>query len=230
MADEGEITMVNDQAGAGAFAPGGTVVRRDVYGGRVFSALPCRVLDDDGSVLEVAYWPGIRCLTPDSRTRSVRTGDREERARGLEEAAASGSWRLDLWTWQDTAVRARFEAGESYSVHRFQGGGSGEPLYFYVNFELPITRTPTGIDTCDLLIDLVVRPDLSSWEWKDADEYAQARRLGLITDARHQLIEQARERAVGQVQERTGPFAEGWTRWAPDPAWPLPELPDGAVE
>jgi hypothetical protein len=89
-------------------------------------------------------------------------------------------------------------------------------------------RTRIGIDTLDLLVDLVVEPDLSSAMWKDEDEYAHGRRLGFITDTDHRSVEQARERAVGLFQDRAGPFAGPWSTWAPDPAWPLPVLPDGA--
>ncbi len=58
--------------------------------------------------------------------------------------------------------------------------------------------------------------------------YAHGRRLGFITDADHRMVERARERALGLLQDRAGPFAGPWPSWAPDPAWPQPELPDGA--
>ncbi|MDH6580272.1 hypothetical protein [Kitasatospora sp. MAP5-34] len=105
---------------------------------------------------------------------------------------------------------------------------TGEPIHWYVTFELPFTRRPgLGIDTFDLCIGLVAEPDLSSWSWKDADEYAPIRRLGWVDDL-HALVDTARERALGLLHDRAGPFAGGWPTWSPDPAWPLPVLPDGA--
>ena len=89
------------------------------------------------------------------------------------------------------------------------------------------TDAQAGIDTLDLLVDLVVTPDLSARRWKDEDEYAQGRRLGLITDALHLRVEAARQHVVSLVESRQGPFAEGWSSWQPDPTWPLPALPPG---
>jgi hypothetical protein len=209
------------------FVPGTTVVRRDVHLGKVWSAQPYRALADTGTVLELGYWPGIHSLAPTTWTTALRTGDDAARKSGLANLAA-GAWELGPWAWRHTVVRSRFETGEMFSLHRFQDPDTGEPLRLYVNFERPIVRTRIGIDTLDLLVDLVVEPDLSGHHWKDVDEYTQGRRLGFITDAEHRRVEQARERALGLLQDRSGPFAEPWPTWAPDATWPLPELPDGA--
>lgn len=209
------------------FAPGATAVRRDVLGSRVWSAHPNRVVSDDGAVLELAYWPGIRSLAPTTWSTALRTGDDGVRKQGLRNLAA-GDWQLDLWTWEQTTLLSRFTADEYFSVHAFRDASTGDPLRLYVNFELPYTRTAIGIDTFDLFVDLVIEPDLSSYRWKDTDEYAQARRLGLIDDALHARVGTARERAVGQLQDRATPFTGTWPTWSPDPAWPLPQLPEGA--
>ncbi|MFC9328729.1 DUF402 domain-containing protein [Kitasatospora sp. NPDC057015] len=209
------------------FEPGTTVVRRDIHAGKVWSAQPYRALADSGTVLHLAYWPGIRSLAPTTWATALRTGDDAVRKRGLADLAA-GSWELGPWAWRHTVVRSRFESGEWFSLHYFQDPATAEPLRLYVNFEKPARRTRIGIDTLDLLVDLVVEPDLSSAIWKDQDEYDHGRRLGFVSDADHHLVEQARMRAVGLLQDRSGPFAEPWPTWAPDPAWPPPELPDHA--
>ncbi|MFF2819582.1 DUF402 domain-containing protein [Kitasatospora cineracea] len=208
------------------FARGTTVVRRDVHRGKVWSAQPHQVISDDGTLLEIGYWPGIRALVPTTWTTALRTGDDSSRKKGLDHLA-SGTWELEPWTWRDTVLRSRFESDSWFSLHHFQTP-AGEPLRLYVNFERPAVRTPIGIDTLDLLVDLVVAPDLSSWQWKDEDEYAHGRRLGLITDADHRAVDQARGHALGLLQERRGPFAAPWPEWVPDPAWPLPVLPPAA--
>jgi hypothetical protein len=51
-----------------------------------------------------------------------------------------------------------------------------------VNFEHPNRRTEGGFDTFDLTVDLVIDPDLSTLEWKDVDEYAHVRRLGIVSE------------------------------------------------
>ncbi|WP_329492991.1 hypothetical protein [Kitasatospora herbaricolor] len=142
------------------FAPGTTVMRRDIHLGQVWSAQPCRALSDTGTVLHLAYWPGIHSLAPTTWATALRTGDAGARMTGLTNLAA-GTWELGPWTWQHTALRSRFE---------------------------------------DLIVDLVVEPDLSSATWKDEDEHG--RRLGFITDTDHHLVEQARWRALGLLQDR----------------------------
>jgi hypothetical protein len=182
-------------AATGPFAAGATVVRRDIHAARVWSAQPHRAISDTGTVLTLGYWPGIRSFAPTTWTAALRT-DTAIRKSGLANLAA-GTWMLGSWAWRDTVVRSRFEAGEMFSLHYFQAPVTGEPLRLYVNFERPAVRARIGIDTLDLLVDLVVDPDLSGYAFKDEDEYAHGRRLGFITDDDHRLIEQARMRALG---------------------------------
>ncbi|MFD9687346.1 DUF402 domain-containing protein [Kitasatospora sp. NPDC059088] len=209
------------------FEPGTTAVRRDVLNGRVWSAQPYRTLSDDGSTIELAYWPGVESLAPITWSTALRTGDEETRKQGLHDLAA-GQWELAPWPWRGTVLRSHFTGGEYFSVHYFQDPDTGTPLRLYVNFEMPYTRTSLGIDTFDLFVDLVVEPDLSKYYWKDTDEYAQGRRLGLVDDSQHKQVEAARERVLVLLQEQTAPFTGVWPRWSPDPAWPNPQLPAGA--
>jgi len=96
---------------------------------------------------------------------------------------------------------------------------------WYVNFELPRQQTAIGYDTFDLLLDLIVGPDLTSCSWKDKDEYAHGRRLGLITDALHSRVDQARQQVIALVEARQGPFTGDWAIQQPAPGWPAPALP-----
>ncbi|WP_330343237.1 hypothetical protein [Streptomyces sp. NBC_00557] len=75
-------------------------------------------------------------------------------------------------------------------------------------------------------MDLVVAPDLSSWQWKDEDEYAHVRRLGIVTDTEHQAVDAARDEVLAMLAERLGPFADAaaWSAWRWKPAWPAPRL------
>lgn len=86
---------------------------------------------------------------------------------------------------------------------------------WYVNFQHPYLRTPSGFDTLDLLLDLVITPDLSQWRWKDED--TQARRLGVVTDTVHQHVDHARDQALDMIRNRQGPFhpERHQPRWAP---------------
>ncbi|MER6715535.1 hypothetical protein [Streptomyces sp. NPDC000877] len=93
-----------------------------------------------------------------------------------------------------------------------------------MNFEHPTRRTTQGCDTFDLTVDLVVDPGLTRWEWKDEDEYAHVRRLGIVTDTEHQAVDAASDQVLAMLTERSGPFADAsaWTSWWWNPAWPPP--------
>jgi hypothetical protein len=153
-----------DGALAAVFPEGATVVRRDVLRGKVWAAAPYRVIQDTGTGLMLACWPGVEMLVPTTWIQWLRTGDDAVRKQAIPNLAA-GCWELDRWAWRDTTWLARFEAGQHFSVSRFfdpEGRCGG----WYVDFVRPYRRSPIGIDTFDLLVDLVVTPDLSACRWK----------------------------------------------------------------
>jgi hypothetical protein len=208
-----------------AFPEGATVVLRDVLRDKVWTASPYRVIRDAGTGLALACWPGVEMLTPTTWIQWLRTGDDTIRKQAIPNLAA-GRWELGPWTWRDTTLLRRSRPGDYFSISQFfdaQGRCDG----WYVDFIRPWRRTPLGIDTFDLLLDLVVKADLSGYRWKDEDEYAQGRRLGLIDDALHQRVDTAREQVVSLIESRQGPFAEDWSSWQRDAAWPTPVLPAG---
>lgn len=133
---------------------------------------------------------------------------------------------LGRWTWRDTSLLSWFGTGICFSVHRFLPAGKHAGGW-YVSFERPRRRTRIGIDTCDLFAGLVVQSDLSGYAWKDEGEYAQARRLGLIDDAVHAAVDEARQHVLALIESR-GPIARDLSAWRPDPHWAAPVLPDDA--
>jgi hypothetical protein len=175
-----------------------------------------------------AYWPGIEGLASTIQIESPATGDDVVRKRVIP-ALAEGRWELGRWTWRDTLLLTWLDVDEDFGVCRFLRTRSGEETW-YINFQRPYRRTRIGVDTFDLLIDLVVAPDRSRWDWKDEDEYAQARRLGLIGDAEHRRVERARERAVALVESGGGPPAQDWSAWRVAPSWPNPALPEDTLD
>jgi hypothetical protein len=99
-----------------------------------------------------------------------------------------------------------------------------------INFERTPRRTPIGIDTFDLLLDLVVDVGRAHWTWKDEDEYTQARKLALIADDEHRRIEAARQRALAMIETRREPFTTDWSTWQVPHDWPDPALPPNALD
>lgn len=210
------------RSAADRFRAGSTIIRRDVFRGRVWSATPKRVIADSGQSLVLARWPGVELMGPGAWVASRRTGAAEDRRRALGDLA-TGQWDLAPWTWRDTTVLTLCEAGRYFSVELFFGT-DGMLRCWYVNFELPLKRTGIGVDTFDLFLDLVVMPD-GTCVWKDEDEYRHARRLGVVADVDHGHVQQARAEAVELIGLGKGPFSEEWCKWRPDPSWPPPRLP-----
>lgn len=204
---------------------GSTAVRRDVFRGKVWTATPFRVVEDAGDVLALALWPGVRRLAP-AHQAALLSARRDEVVRDVAlPGLAAGVWELAMWTWTTHTKLSLLLPGTYFSVDLYFRDGS-DLLRWYVNFERPFQRTAIGIDTFDLLLDLVIDPD-GSYAWKDGGEYAQGRRLGIVSDDEHRHVEQAREQVVALLDQRAGPFDERWTAWRRDPAWPPPTLPAG---
>jgi len=101
------------------------------------------------------------------------------------------------------------------------------PWVWYVNVEAPLRPTELGFDTEERVLDLLVAPDGSTWEWKDQDELEQAVRRGLFTSAQAAEFRVEAERGLHRLLDREPPFDRDWTTWRPDPSWPMPELPPG---
>lgn len=202
--------------------PGSTAVRRDMFRGRVWSAAPMRVLASDEASVVTAMWPGVVTLAVDKFVESGGGLNKALRRAALDDLA-SGEWRMAEWAWRWTGIVQEVVSERWFSVARTHAE-DGALACWYVNFERPPTWHASGWDTMDLALDLVVEPD-GAWRWKDEDEYAQCRRLGVITDAEHAAVAPAREQAVALVEARAGMFGDDpGQRWLPDPAWPRPTL------
>ena len=214
------------------FEPGETAVRRDVFRRQVWSAHAFRVVEDGDEALVLGCRPGVELLAATTWIEWLLTGNEAARLEALPNLAR-GRWQLDRWSWRSTATLQWVRPGAWFSVHAFYDVADDHRLaHWYVNFQQPMRRTALGFDTFDLLLDLVIAPDLSRWSWKDEDEYAHGRRLGVVSEADHRAVDQAREEAVAMIEGRGGPFAadEVWRNWRSRPDWPAPQLPGDALD
>ncbi|MGP3991500.1 DUF402 domain-containing protein [Streptomyces sp. 3N207] len=212
-----------------SFKVGETVVRREVHSsGRVWNEHALRVVADTSEALVAACPPGAETRWPALYVKARTDGDRSVRTEAFD-AMAAGTWELVDAVWQDTELLQWKPPAAWFSVNAFYTGAGLRN--WYVNFEHPTTRTGDGFETFDLTVDLVVDPDLTGWQWKDEDEYAHVRRLGIVTDTEHQAVDAARDQALAMLTERTGPFSDtaAWTAWRWNPAWPTPRLPRPGV-
>jgi len=109
-------------------------------------------------------------------------------------------------------------------VFLFRQGGTEQFLCWYVNFQQPLRRTPVGVDTADLCVDIVVEPD-GTWSWKDLDEYEHRVRTGVFSVEEVACVAAAADDVIAQIERGDPPFDGSMNDWRPDPAWPVSQLP-----
>lgn len=135
-------------------------------------------------------------------------------------------WQLAEAPWRENSVLMLTRPGCGRSYWAFWDDASWEFVAWYVNIQAPLARTHIGFDTEDHVLDVVIEPDTTRWSWKDEDELAEAVRLGHFTTDKASAIREEGEQALRTLELKEWPFARGWERWRPDPAWPLPKLAD----
>jgi hypothetical protein len=106
---------------------------------------------------------------------------------------------------------------------------TGEFSCYYVNLEAPHVRDARNVYSCDHVLDIVVLPD-GTQRRKDEHELVAAVDQGRFTEAEAADIEANAEAVEKLVAGWAAPFCDGWDRFVPDPAWPLPQLPASVTE
>ncbi|WP_250029985.1 DUF402 domain-containing protein [Paractinoplanes maris] len=198
------------------FTPGQIVVRRYVRAGRTTFAKPMRVIADDeaGLLLWMPAGTEVAQLT-DTDGSTLHDKALHEMRQPL---LVRRPWR----TWD---ILVLMPPGAAHSIWWFLGaGGFGG---WYVNLETPSTRHPTGVDTTDLVLDVVVSPDRTC-EWKDEDEFAARVGTPDYFDAPTAAAIRAEgERLIDLAKAGAWPFDGTHTDFHPDPSWSPPALPPG---
>lgn len=193
------------------FSPGQAIVLRQMFDGKIWEARPA-IIERDTPELRICYLPhGIIWKTP---TEDISPGARISKTWSLSDA---------VWSYGD-GLRLTIP-DVKYSVLLLKNA-DGSLYEWYINLEEPMRRTPLGYDYEDNVLDAVITPDLSHWEWHDEDELAEAVSAGLYTTEQAAAFYAEGERAVDWLRSGKSPFNE-WLNWQPDPSWQVPVLPDG---
>src|SRR5579864_6788556 len=203
------------------WTPGTTVLVQEIWRGRVFSARPLIVAEDTSARLALWCPWGTRWkvgTTPPDRERAPTRADRfVPLLRQRDWVYIDAVWRVS------TLYLVR--PGDWHAV--WAGWDEkGDAWGWYVNFQRPLVRTPRGIQTMDLALDIVVEPS-GSWRWKDEDEFQVLLDAGLIDEQEETAVRREADEIVARIEAHQPPFSEPWHDWRPDPAWPCPELPEG---
>lgn len=180
---------------------------------------PVTVVADDDRHLAVWLAPGSRMLhqviADGSPIRSLAGSDRftAPRAQAIRDWAGGG-------------ILAVCQPETMYSVWFFETR-SGLRDSYYINIEVPYVRTAHGIESSDLVLDVVVRGD-HSYRYKDEDELEFAHEAGIFSPTDVTAIRQAAASAVDDVSAWQFPFDAGYETFQPDPDWSIPTLPRDA--
>jgi hypothetical protein len=187
---------------------GDVVLLRGVFRGVVTWAVPHRLVSRDEDFVGLYVAPG----TPAKITVRDRDGRYLDRW-------GNGDLRDHVWQWHGVLRLPRLR--EAHSVDLYWTGDEATFAGWYVNLQEPLVEDALGFRTRDNVLDVWVEPD-GRWSWKDEDELEEAVGRGYFTQEEAHEIRTEGERVLADW-----PFPTGWEDWRPDPAWPIPELPDG---
>jgi hypothetical protein len=136
----------------------------------------------------------------------------------------------DEWPWGSAhpwSARGRWEGhgalvlhrpDDAYTVWAFWEGAERAFEGWYVNFQRPIERGATTLDTLDHEVDIWI-PREGRWEFKDLDLLRDCVRLGRVTAEEAKAIRCNAERVAGLLDA-------GWRWWPPEwEAWRSGDLP-----
>jgi hypothetical protein len=201
--------------------PGVTIVAEERWHGMLWSAVPQRVVRS----------------TPTELATYVPTGAVATRAsnRGLPstEGLSLDQRKLLALRTRESRVVEVAEAPDKIFITRPErwsrtilgwDQGTGAFRGWYVNFELPVAMTSTGLASMDLVLDLWVNPD-RTWVWKDRDEYLSVLADRTLDPAVRDHLELETGQVLEELKSGVGPFADTWMGFRSRDDWPTPMLP-----
>ena len=196
------------------FAPGSDLVVEERWKGRLWAAVPHRVVDSGPDRLITQLPKPVRSVFMTNR--GLPEADGMTRDQRKHEALKTCVARpVEAEGWLDTVHV--FRPGRWARVNLFwDPARDDEFLGWYVNFELPPVGTDTGLWGKDLVLDLFVYPD-GSWDWKDAEEFDRALDEKLFAPELRPILEREAELVLAERDRRDGPFDTGLLALRPEP-------------
>ena len=129
-------------------------------------------------------------------------------------------------SWAGHGVLQLQRPGSMESVWVFWDGPDRELDGWYVNIQEPVRRSSIGFDTPDLELDIVIELD-GSWRFKDDEQLEEWIERGRWTEDEVAGIRAEGARIGGELDAGRRWWSDDWAAWEPDPAWPLPTVPEG---
>jgi protein associated with RNAse G/E len=197
---------------------GDIIAWRGIYRNRIWHAQTVIVVRDALEETVVTLLPGTECISPEGYSLGKNSYQRRWNFKEKD-------WQAERYFWRTNRLLLLMEPEKYYSTILFWNHESNEFLCYYINFQLPFQRRESAIDTLDLDLDLVIRPDFS-YEWKDMDDYQKAIENEIIFPEWISGIETAKQDVLERWEKRRYPFDGSWLAWMPDPDWSPPQLPE----
>jgi hypothetical protein len=208
---------------SGMRRPGEIALIRGMYEGKPWFVQTTIVVRDAPEQTVLLLEPGAECAAPWGYLHG-KHGGRERWDRWHDMAV--GAWRIEKYGWHTNRFLILLEPRKFHAIYYIWNRASGAFQCCYINFQLPFTRTPLGLETLDLELDIVVSPD-GSWKWKDEDDYKAGIAKGILKPEWVQGIEDDKKDVFARIEKRLPPLDGSWLDWKPDPAWTAPRLPEG---
>jgi protein associated with RNAse G/E len=201
------------------WAAGTTIVHQELWRDRVWAARPLVVIEDadDRLLLWLPKGTVRKVVTPPGRFDPPSRKDR------VIENLERCDWAYGEHTW-DVSSLWILRPGDYHAVW-VSWLGSGAHLGWYVNLQRPYRRAADGIEAMDLMLDVVVEPDLT-WRWKDHDKFDEIVERGILDRVTEALVRKESAAMIRRIEARQQPFCDPWPSWRPDPRWGIPALPD----
>lgn len=196
---------------------GEIVVWREIHNNRIWHAHTAIVVKDIHEELALVFLPGSEGMGPEDWVDGKKGGNRRWEFKNR-------AWKLKEYFWHSHFTLFLLEPQKYYVTNYSWSAESNQFLSYYVNFQLPFTRSHCGIDTLDLDLDLIINPDFTH-EWKDVEEYQKAIENGVVFPEWTREIDRARKEILDKLEKRQYPYDGSWLNWMPDPAWSPPRLP-----
>lgn len=166
--------------------------------------------------------PGSQCAFPKEYKDWRDTGRKKHINRW--QVARQNPLTLEEFIWQRNRILFFLEPDKYYSFCLFWHHESDKFNCYYVNFQLPYTRSRCGFDTLDLDLDIVINENFE-WKWKDIDDYQAGINEGGIKEEWVRGIEQSKDEVMKRIERRRYPMDGSWIQWRPDSTWKAPVLP-----
>ncbi len=172
------------------------------------SVTPLRVVED-------AYDHTVLYQAPDTKFKSARTPD------GGKVRDFGEPYVLADVVWAGGSL-IRLTAPDTWYCVDVDFDANGRFAGWKVNFQTPPTRTRSGFETNDLIVDLVVAPD-RSWTVEDAEDLERAVAAGYVSDEESRRAKDELVEFIGRVERWESPFSDRrWERWEPPAGWRQP--------